>query len=153
MLSSSRRSIFAALLVAGLLPQHAHAWGIKVTGSSPLSPSAASRAEVELPGGVVVDHVDSDAGPRLLPSHGFARESWRPSRRGGQHQRSARAQPKQPNGELDHAARQGRRGQPVLETEHAAAAEVVISPAHLVLVQVYDGDGLSRQPRPERQEI
>jgi hypothetical protein len=27
MLSSSRRSIFAALLVAGLLPQHAQAWG------------------------------------------------------------------------------------------------------------------------------
>jgi hypothetical protein len=27
MLSSSRRSIFAALLIAGLLPQYAQAWG------------------------------------------------------------------------------------------------------------------------------
>jgi hypothetical protein len=70
MLSSSRRSIFAALLVSGLLPQHPHAWGdqghriIALIADHYLDPTARTNLGVMLGG-------DTDG----LTAHNIASES------------------------------------------------------------------------------
>ena len=70
MLSSSRRSIFAALLVAGLLPQHAQAWGdqghriIALIAERYLDPTAHTQLDAMLGG-------DTDS----LTPHDIAGES------------------------------------------------------------------------------
>ena len=90
MLSSSRRSIFAALLVAGLLPQHAQAWGdqghriIALIAERYLDPTAHTQLDAMLGG-------DTDS----LTPHDIAGESmwadkYRDSDRNGTEERYRR---------------------------------------------------------------
>ena len=90
MLSSSRRSIFAALLIVGLLPQHAQAWGdqghriIALVAERYLDPTARTKLDAMLGG-------DTDGlTPHDIASEATWADKYRDSDRNGTGERYQR---------------------------------------------------------------